>query len=231
MNSIILTSGQALELLFSGDPELWSIVFLSFTVSIKAIIISFPLAILLAFSLNYGNFPGANLIIAVFNTLLTVPTVVIGLFVYLMLTRQGPFGDLKLLFTQHAMVIGQIILSFPILVSLVYTTLKSTDIRIWETARTLRAPTWFIIFTVCHEIRFGLFTAGIIAFGRVISEVGISMMIGGNILGFTRNITTAIALETSKGEFAQGIALGLVLLLLSFFLTTSLSLIQKKTNL
>ena len=165
-----------------------------------------------------------------FNSLLSVPTVVIGLFVYVLLTRQGLFGELELLFTKNAMVIGQVILCFPILVALGYSALRSADKRLWETSTTLGVPTWYTMLTVCYEVRYGLFAAVITAFGRIISEVGISMMVGGNIMGYTRNITTAIALETSKGEFAQGIALGFVLLLLSFLLTASLSYIQGKRD-
>ena len=230
MNGIIETTQKALELLFSGDADLWSIVILSFSVSLKAVLISTPLAILLAFTLNHSKLPGINIILTIFNSLLSVPTVVIGLFVYVLLTRQGPFGELELLFTKNAMVIGQIILCFPILVALGYSAIRSADKRLWETSTTLGVPTWFTMLTVCYEVRYGLFAAVITAFGRIISEVGISMMVGGNIMGYTRNITTAIALETSKGEFAQGIALGLVLLILSFLLTASLSYIQGKKD-
>ena len=230
MNSIIETTHKALELLFYGDAELWSIVILSFSVSLKSVLISTPLAMLLAFTLNHSKFPGNKIIITIFNSLLSVPTVVIGLFVYILLTRQGPFGDLELLFTQSGMIIGQVILCFPILVALGYASIRAADKRLWETSTTLGAPTWFTILTVCYEVRYGLFAAVITAFGRIISEVGISMMVGGNIMGYTRNITTAIALETSKGEFAQGIALGLVLLFLSFLLTTALSFLQSKRN-
>ena len=188
------------------------------------------LAFILAFTLNHGKFPGIRIILTIFNSLLSVPTVVIGLFVYVLLTRQGPFGELELLFTKNAMVIGQVILCFPILVALGYSAIRSADKRLWETSTTLGVPTWFTILTVCYEVRYGLFAAIITAFGRIISEVGISMMVGGNIMGYTRNITTAIALETSKGEFAQGIALGFILLLLSFMLTSSLSYLQEKRD-
>ena len=228
MNGIILTSKQALELLFLGDSELWSIVVLSFSVSMKAILISSPFAMLLALALNYGNLPGKKIIVTIFNSLLSVPTVVIGLFLYVALTRNGPFGNLELLFTQSAMVIGQIVLCFPIIVALGFSAIKSTDKRLWETSSTLGVPVWYTILTVFYEARYGLFAAVITAFGRIISEVGISMMVGGNIMGYTRNITTAIALETSKGEFAQGIALGIVLVLFSFLLTAVLSYIQGK---
>ena len=230
MGSIIFTTQKALDLLFSGDTELWSIVLISFSVSIKAIFLSTPLAMLLAFALNYSGLPGKKLIITIFNSFLSVPTVVIGLFVYVLLTRQGPFGNLELLFSQRAMVIGQVILCFPILVALGFSAIRAADPRLWETSSTLGVPIWYTILTVFYEVRYGLFAAVITAFGRIISEVGISMMVGGNIMGYTRNITTAIALETSKGEFAQGIALGIVLLLLSFILTSLLSYTQGKSE-
>ena len=231
MNGIFVTTQKALELLFSGDVELWSIVVLSFSVSLKAIFISSPLAMMVAFALSHGNLPGTKIILTIFNSLLSVPTVVIGLFVYILLTRQGPFGDLELLFTQSGMIIGQVILCFPILVALGYASIRAADKRLWETSRTLGVPIWYTILTVCYEVRFSLLAALITAFGRIISEVGISMMVGGNIMGYTRNITTAIALETSKGEFAQGIALGIVLLLLAFCMTIILSYIQVKRDL
>ena len=228
MEGILITTQKALHLLVTGDSELWSIVILSFSVSIKAIVLATPLAMLVAYSLVNGNFPGIRVILAVFNSLLSVPTVVIGLFLYVMLTRQGPFGDLRLLFSQTAMVIGQILLCFPILVALGFATINAADRRVRETSITLGAPWWYTILTVLYEVRFGLLAAVLTGFGRIISEVGISMMVGGNILGYTRNITTAIALETSKGEFAQGIALGIVLLALAFVLTTFLTYVQGK---
>ena len=230
MEGILITTQKALHLLVTGDQELWSIVTLSFSVSLKAIVMTTPLAMLVAYSLVNGNFPGIRVILAVFNSLLSVPTVVIGLFLYVMFTRQWPFGDLRLLFSQTAMVIGQILLCFPILVALGFATINAADRRVRETSITLGAPWWYTILTVLYEVRFGLLAAVLTGFGRIISEVGISMMVGGNILGYTRNITTAIALETSKGEFAQGIALGIVLLVLAFVLTTFLTYIQGKQD-
>ena len=231
MNELYGTLQQALSLLFSGDAELWLIVYLSFSVSLKAILIATPVAFLTAFVLAHSFFPGTRFLLSFINSLLSVPTVVIGLFLYMLLSRQGPFGDLKLLFSQTAMVIGQIMLCFPVLVALSYASINSADKRAWETSRTLGAPVWYAFLTVLYEVRYGLLAAILTAFGRVISEVGISMMVGGNILGYTRNITTAIALETSKGHFTQGIALGLVLLTLAFMLTLFLSFIQDQKNL
>ena len=145
-----------------------------------------------------------------------IPAVVVGLTLYLLLSHQGPVGDLRLLFTQKAMVLGQIALSLPILVAMSHAALQGGDKRAWETARTLGASRLRTIGVVLFEARFGVMAAILAGFGRIIAEVGASLMLGGNIAGYTRNIPTAIALETSKGEYAQGIALGIVLLFFSF---------------
>lgn len=226
MENLSNAASHAIYLLFTGDKELWSIIGISFSVSLRAILISAPVAILLAFIMSYKRFPGRRLLIYIFNTLLSVPAVVIGLTLYLLLSRSGPFGNLKLLFSQDAMIIGQIILCMPLILIMSHATFQSSDRRIWETARTLGASRLQAMFTVMHEIRFGILAALIAGFGRIIAEVGCSMMIGGNILQYTRNIPTAIALETSKGSFSQGIALGLVLLIMAMALNLSLSLLQ-----
>ena len=170
------------------------------------------------------------MLISTFNTLLALPAVVVGLTIYMLLSRNGPFGDLKLLFTQTGMVIGQIVLCFPLLVAFSHATLQAADQRAWETAVTLGAKPWQAMLTLMYEVRYGLIAAVTAAFGRIIAEVGSSMMIGGNILNYTRNITTAIALETSKGEFAQGIALGVILLLSALLLNFTLSFMQAKDD-
>ncbi len=228
MDSLYNASREALRLLFSGDAELWTIIGISFSVSLRAILIAIPPALLLAFLLAHARFPGRRVLISTFNTLLALPAVVVGLTVYMLLSRSGPAGDLKLLFTQSAMVIGQIILCFPLLVAISHSALQAADQRAWETAITLGAGRWRAMLTLMYEVRFGLLAALIAGFGRIIAEVGSSMMVGGNILNVTRNIPTAIALETSKGEFAQGIALGLVLLLAALLLNTALLFFQGK---
>ncbi|MDJ0739221.1 MAG: ABC transporter permease [Gammaproteobacteria bacterium] len=228
MGSIGDSTLQALTLLFSGDRALWEIIGISFKVSLTALAIATPIALALAFLLAFGRFPGRRLLIAVFNTLLSFPAVVVGLTFYLLLSRQGPLGDLQLLFTQPAMVIGQIALALPILVAMGHAALQSVSRRAWETARTLGASVLGAVFTLVREARFALLGAILAGFGRIIAEVGASMMLGGNILHYTRNIPTAIALETSKGEFAQGIALGIVLLLMAFLLNGLLQFLQGK---
>lgn len=217
-----------MHLLFSGDPALWKIVAISFSVSLRAILVAAPVALLLAFLLAYVHFPGRRALVSAFQTLQTIPAVVVGLLVYMMLTRNGPLGDLQLLFTQTAMVIGQAVLAFPLLVALGHAAVQTADRRAWETARTLGASFWRAMLTLMYEVRFGLLATVIAAFARVISEVGTSIVVGGNILNYTRNIPTAVALETSKGEYAQGIALGFVLVVLALLLNFSLSMVQGK---
>ncbi len=231
MSDLSAAMTEAVTLLASGDAELWSIIGISFRVSTTAILLSIVPALALAFLLAYVSFPGRRFLVSVFSTLLSVPAVVVGLTLYLLLSRQGPLGEWRLLFTQTAMVLGQMALCFPILVAMGHAALQSADRRAWETARTLGAGTIKTVFTVLREVRFGLFAAMLAAYGRIIAEVGASMMLGGNILHHTRNIPTAIALETSKGAFAQGIALGMVLLLLAFALNILLQYFQGKEGL
>lgn len=231
MNDIPSASLRAFELLVSFDKELWAIIGVSFSVSLRAILFAVPAGLPIALLLAFGRFPGRRVLVTTFNSLMAVPAVVVGLTVYLLLSRAGPFGDLKLLFTQTAMVIGQAVLALPLLVAMSHAALQSADRRAWETALTLGASRPRALVTVMHEVRFALMAAVIAAFGRVIAEVGVSLMVGGNILHYTRNIPTAIALETSKGEFAQGIALGAVLLFLALLLNFLLNLFQGRGEL
>ena len=231
MAEILGASADALVLLFSWEPALWDIIGISFGVSLRAILVCAPVAIVVAFLLTIGRFPGRRALVSMFNSLMAVPAVVVGLTVYLLLSRSGPMGDLKLLFTQTAMIIGQMVLAFPLLVAMSHAALQGAEKSAWETAITLGANPWQAMLTVMREVRFGLIAAVIAGFARIIAEVGCSMMVGGNILGVTRNIPTAIALETSKGEFVQGIALGMVLLFLALFLNFVLSFMQGKGEL
>ncbi len=218
MDSLIAASAQAFKLLLTGDAEIWEIVGISFSVSLRAVVFIVPIALLAAFALAFGRFPGRRILITVVNSMIALPAVVVGLLLYLLLYSSGPFGGWRLLFTQSAMIIGQMILAFPLLVAMSHVALQSLDLSAWQTARTLGAGTIRSVFTIMREIRFGLIAAIVTAFGRVISEVGCSIMVGGNILHHTRNIPTAIALETSKGHFEQGIALGVVLITLALAL-------------
>ncbi|MBL7000015.1 MAG: ABC transporter permease [Gammaproteobacteria bacterium] len=229
MESLSDATLQALLLLISGDATIWGIIGISFRVSTIAILCAVPPALLTAFVLAHFRFPGRKLLISIFSALLSVPAVVVGLTLFIVLSRHGPMGDFRLLFTQTAMVMGQFLLSFPIIVSMSLAAIQAVDTRAWETARTLGAGPIRAFFTLLYEVRFGLLTALLAAYGRIIAEVGASMMLGGNILEYTRNIPTAIALETSKGNFVQGIALGIVLVLLAFLLNAFLHSLEHKS--
>jgi tungstate transport system permease protein len=226
VDELSTATAASFRLLFSGDVALWVIIFTSFSVSIKAILLATPFAFVTAFLLAHLRFTGRRAMIAGFSALQSIPAVVVGLTVYLVFSRSGPLGDLKLLFTQSTMVIGQILLSFPLLVALSHAAFQAADRRVWETAVTLGASPRRAFMTLVQEVRFGLIAAVIAGFGRIIAEVGCSMMVGGNILGYTRNIPTAIALETTRGEFAQAIALGVVLLMLALLLNGLLTFFQ-----
>ena len=182
------------------------------------------------FAIAHGRLPGKRIIITLLNTLLALPTVVIGLLVYTFISRRGLFGPLDLLYSQQAMIIGQIILIVPLITALTIAAISRVDERYRKTAKTLGADTWQTALVVLREGRFGIGAAVISAFGRVISEIGISMMLGGNIKGFTRTMTTAMALEYDKGSFTLALALGLVLMTLSLGMNVLFNLVQGRSN-
>lgn len=220
------TTAQAFHLLLGGDAELWRIIFISLKVSLLAMIIASPLAVAIGYFLATSDFPGRRSIVVLVQGLLASPTVVVGLLLYLLLSRQGIFGSLQLLFTQQAMMLGQIVIAFPVLVAFTISAVQGADPRARETAISLGATPAHAAWTTLFEVRFGVMAAVFNAFGRVVSEIGCSLMVGGNIAGVTRNIPTAIALETSKGEFAQGIALGFVLLVMALGVNFALAFVQ-----
>ncbi|MFA0088010.1 ABC transporter permease [Vibrio sp. 10N.286.49.C2] len=226
--SITETTMEAFSLLFSLDRELWKIVAVSFSVSVSAVSLVVLPAILCSYLLAYTNFPGKWMLLSLVNTLQAIPTVVIGLLLYMMLSRSGPLGDWQMLFTQKAMIIGQILICFPVLVSMMHGALQSTDRRAMETSITLGVSRTRTLMTLIWESRFPLLAAVVAGFSRIVTEVGCSMMVGGNIMGLTRNIPTAIAMESHKGAFAQGVALGIVLLLLALILNFVLSSMRGK---
>ena len=222
----LATTNLAFRLLFTGDPGLWAIIFVSLKVSLLAMAIAAPLAIAIGYRLATASFRGRKWVILVNQGLLASPTVVVGLILYLLLSRQGIFGSLHLLFTRKAMILGQIVIALPVLVAFTLSAVQGADPRVQETTVSLGATPLRTAWTTLAEVRFGVMAAVFSAFGRVVSEIGCSLMVGGNIAGFTRNIPTAIALETSKGEFAEGIALGLMLLAVALVVNFSLAFLQ-----
>jgi tungstate transport system permease protein len=222
----LTTTRQALQMLVTGDPGLWDIVFVSLRVSLLAMLIASPAAIALGYLLATVPFHGRRLLIQLNQALLASPTVVIGLILYLLLSRHGVFGSLHLLFTRKAMVLGQVLIALPVLVAFTLSAVQGADARVQETSLSLGAGRLRTALTTLAEVRFGVMAAVFSAFGRVISEIGCSLMVGGNIAGLTRNIPTAIALQTSKGEFAEGIALGFMLLAVALAVNASLAFLQ-----
>lgn len=217
---------SAIHLAVSLDPELYEIVLVSLRVSALSTIFSGLIAIPLGALIAFEVFPGKRLVITVLNTLLALPTVAIGLFVYTLISRRGIFGPLDLLYSQTAIIIGQTILITPFIATFTISAINHIDLRYRKTAMTLGANRIQSALMVLKEARFGIVAAVVAAFGRVISEVGISMMLGGNAKGFTRTITTAMALEYDKGEFVLSVALGLILLMISFSLNIAFNLLQ-----
>ncbi len=215
MDLLFNSFSSALQLVWSLDPELLLIVKVSLKVSCIATLIAALVGVPLGFIIAFADMPGKRGIIILLNTMLALPTVVIGLFVYAFISRRGIFGPLDLLYTQTAMVIGQVILIVPVVAALTIAAISRIDERYRKTAMTLGANSLQTARVIFREARFGIGAAVIAAFGRVISEIGIAMMLGGNIKGFTRTMTTAMALEYDKGSFALAVALGLVLMSIS----------------
>jgi tungstate transport system permease protein len=217
---------DAFILLLSGDAQLWRIVWISLKTSLAALVLAAPLAVGLGYAIASSRFAGRRMVIWLVQAALSLPTVLVGLLLYLLLSRRGPLGAMELLFTQGGVVLGQVVIALPVLVAFTLAAVQAADPRYAETAMAHGASRWRIMLTVLHEVRFGVVAAVISGFGRVISEVGCALMIGGNIAGETRTITTAIALETSKGDFAQGIALGIVLIVLALLMNGALMFLQ-----
>lgn len=217
---------EAFRLLLAGDPDLWLIVWVSLKVGVLGLLLATLPAVPLAYLIASHDFPGRRVVVVIAQAFLSFPTVLVGLILYLLLSRQGPLGPLGLLFTQGGMILGQAAIGFPVVLAFSLAALQAADVRLRETALVLGASRLGTMWTVLRELRFGLFAAVVAGFGRVIAEVGSALMIGGNIEGSTRTITTAIALETSKGEFAQGIALGIVLVALALIINVLLAWLQ-----
>jgi tungstate transport system permease protein len=207
---------SAILLLLSFDPELYEIVGVSLNVSFFSTLIAAAFGLPLGFLIAFNNFAGKRFVMTCLNTLLALPTVVIGLVVYSLISRRGIFGPLELLYTQKAIIIGQIILIVPLITTLSIAAVSRIDQRYRNTALTLGATYVQMGWVIFKEARFGIVAAVIAAFGRVIAEVGISMMLGGNAKGFTRTMTTAMALEYDKGEFVLAVALGIILMSFAF---------------
>ncbi len=226
MEYLFESIASAIKLIFGFDASVFMVVWTSIRISVIAVIFASVFSIPMALLVALKSFPGKHLLLQTLNTLVALPTVVVGLLLYGLLSRQGPMGDLGLLYTPIAMIIGQCVLITPVIWSLGISAASSADPRLSTTCKALGANTIQQGVLFLNEVRFSIMAAVVMGFGRAIGEVGIAMMLGGNIEGFTRTMTTAIALETSKGEFEFALALGMLLLLVAFVINGLLQRFQ-----
>ena len=221
---------EAIRLFVNFDPDFSSAVRTSLVVAACSTLLSAGFGIPVGFVIGISNFKGKRVLTIILNTLMALPTVVIGLIGYSFLSRSGPFGRFGLLFTPAAMVLGQWILAMPIVAGLSLAATESIDKRAWNTALSLGSGSIRASWMMLCEGRCAYLAAVVAGFGRVFGEVGISLMLGGNIKYYTRTMTTTIALETSKGEFGLGLALGSILLLVALAVNFSFQVLQGKVE-
>jgi len=212
----------------SFDPEIWQITLLSLQVSALATCISLLIGLPLGTWLALGNFRGRSFLLSIINTGMALPPVVVGLVVAMMLWRSGPLGDLRLIYTPAAIVIAQTVIAAPVVTGLTAAALAALDPRLQLQLLGLGASGGQMVWMLWREARLPLLAALMAGFGSVISEVGASMMVGGNIRGQTRVLTTAIVLETGKGEFQRALALSTLLLVLTYMINLALTWIQQR---
>jgi tungstate transport system permease protein len=227
VGSIAESLRTAIALILSGDRDVVSAVATSLDVALWSVLFASAVGVPVGIAVALGKFPMKRTVRVILNSLMAMPTVVIGLLAYGLLSRQGPLGFLGLLFTPRAMIFGQAILATPIVANYTLSAMQGADERILPTALTLGASSVQSMLQLAREVRFGIMASIIAGFGRVISEVGVAMMLGGNIRFYTRTMTTAIALETSKGEFAFGLALGVILMAVSLTINIFLTVAQE----
>jgi tungstate transport system permease protein len=228
LDYLFTSLGTALGMIIHLQQDVASAVWVSLYTSLLAIIVAALIGIPVGAAIGLGNFPGQRFLTTLLNTLMALPTVVVGLILFGLFSRQGPLGPLGLLFTPWAMIAGQVVLATPIVANYTLAAVAGADPRILPTALTLGAGRLRGTLQLLLEVRFGMMAAIVAGFGRVIAEVGVAMMLGGNIRGTTRTMTTAIALETSKGEFAFGLALGIVLMSVALIVNLFLNLLQQR---
>jgi tungstate transport system permease protein len=230
MDTVFSAMQSALGLLLHPGRELVEIVLLTFRVSGTAIVLSAAVGIPLGALVGLRRFPLRGAVISLLNAFMGLPPVVAGLLLYIILSRSGPMGFMGLLYSPAAMVLAQFVLALPIVAALSQSAVVNVDPAIRLAARSLGAKPRQVTAAVLHEARYGIFSAVIAAFGRVMAEVGAVLMVGGNIAGYTRVMTTTIALETDKGDFVLALALGIVLLAISVVINLLLYAVQGRAE-
>ena len=227
MDFLLNGFAEAFNLLLNGNLETYSAIKATlYTSSVSilfAVLVGFPLV----FILGFYDFKGRKILRLLSDTALAMPTVAIGLILYAFITRNGPLGSLNLLFTLKAVMLGQFVLALPIIISLTASVVENMDRKHYLTILNLRLAPAKLVFCVLYELRYALMVVIATAYGRIVAEVGVAMMIGGNIKYFTRTITTAVSLETNKGEFAMGIALAMVLIFIAFLVNLAIFALKK----
>jgi tungstate transport system permease protein len=219
---------RAFELLFGFDTEIWTVTWLSLQISGCATLVSLVLGMPLGIALARSRFPGRSVVAALINTGMGLPPVVVGLFISILLWRSGPLGFLELIYTPTAMIIAQVVIALPIVAGLTMATFQTLNPNLSLQLVGIGASKPQLLWLLCKEARLPLLAAVMAGFGGVISEVGASMMVGGNIRGQTRVLTTATVLETGRGNFDVAIALGLILLVLTFAINFILTRVQQR---
>lgn len=228
MDTIINGVVEAFRMIFTGDPEIFEITWLTLKISGTATLISVLIGIPLGVLIAWVKFPGRKIIISIINTAMGFPPVVVGLWVFLLLSRNGPLGFLNLLYTPTAILIAQAVIASPIIIGLTSAAIMQIDEKMRLQIRALGATRLQMLILVIRETKYSLLAAIIAGFGGVISEVGASMMVGGNIKGYTRVLTTATVMEVSKGNTEVAIGISVILLLLAYFVTLGLTLAQHR---
>ncbi len=218
---------QAFWLIITGDPEVMRITVLSLKVSGFATLLSLVFGIPLGAFIGLARFPGRGFVLSLINTGMALPPVVVGLFVSILLWRSGPLGVLQLLYSPTAIVIAQFILAFPVVTGLTVAAMQQIDPKLRLQLLGLGASRIQLLVQLLREARLAMLAAVMAGFGSVISEIGASMMVGGNILGYTRVLTTATVLETAKGNFDMAIALSIILLVITFLINWALTAVQQ----
>lgn len=218
---------EAFVLLFSGDEETYAAIKATLFTSTVSIILALTAGMPLGFCLGYYKFKGQKFLKLLSDTALAIPTVAIGLILYAFISSKGPFGFMGLLFTLKAVMLGQFCLALPIIISLTASTVENMDRKHLLTIKSYHLNNKNSVLTVLYELRFALMVVIATAYGRIVAEVGVAMMIGGNIKWFTRTITTAISLETNKGQFSMGIALAIVLVGIAFIVNLTIHALKR----
>ena len=228
MSDLAQGFAEALHLLGRGDPELWAIILRTLAISGAATLLAMIAGVPVGYALARGRFRGRTVLLALVNTGMGMPPVVVGLVVWLLLTRSGPLGRLDLIYTRRAMVLAQFLIATPLVIGFTAASVQALPPQLPDLLASLGAGRWRALWLLSREAKLGLLAAVMAGFGAIVSEVGASMTVGGNLRGTTRVLTTAIVTETSRGNLPVALALGLVLLLLAFLINFLLTVLQQR---